>query len=65
MAAAPEIRVDVTPDATRLHALMVLIEKHAGAFRADLEKWMDGEGEPTGGVWPGGGDGGSGNARQG
>ena len=61
MATAPEIRVDITPAATRLHALMALIERHAGAFRADLEKWMD---EPAGGLWAGGGDGGSGNAQQ-
>ncbi len=40
MAALPEIRVDVTPDVTRLHALVALIERHAGAFRADLEEWM-------------------------
>ena len=51
MATLPEIRVDVTPDVARLHSLMALIEKHAGAFRADLEEWMrQGTQDEPGGV---------------
>jgi hypothetical protein len=35
--------IEVKVDVARLHALAALIEKHAGAFRADLEKLMAGE----------------------
>lgn len=37
------ITVDVAPDLERMHALAALVEKHVGAFRADLEKLMRGE----------------------
>ena len=43
----PEIKVPVTPDLARLHAFTVLVEKHAGAFRADLEKLMGHENPPA------------------
>ena len=49
MATLPEIRVNVSPDVTRLHSLLALIEKHAGALRADLEEWMAAVGD-SGGV---------------
>lgn len=38
--------ITVEPDVKRLHAFAALVEKHAGAFRADLEKLMRGEYEP-------------------
>ena len=51
MAVVPKIRIPVIPDLARLHALAVLVEKHAGAFRADLEKLMGQDSdEPAGGV---------------
>jgi len=51
MAAAPEIRIPVIPDLATLHALAVAAEKHAGAFRADLEQLMGQDSdEPAGGV---------------
>ena len=51
MAVLPEIRVDVTPDVTRLHSLVAIVEKHAGALRADLEEWMRQDaGNDAGGV---------------
>jgi hypothetical protein len=51
MAVVPKIRIPVMPDLARLHALAVLVEKHAGAFRADLEKLMgQGAEDETGGV---------------
>ena len=37
------VTVALAPDLERLHALAALVEKHAAAFRADLEKLMRGE----------------------
>ena len=51
MAEIREIKVPVTPDLRRLHALAALVEKHAGAFRADLERLMgQGTEDEAGGV---------------
>jgi hypothetical protein len=46
----PEIRQSITvePDVAKLHALAALVEKHAAAFRADLEALMGGEKEKAG-----------------
>lgn len=50
MAIIPGIRLPITPDLSKVHALVVLVEKHAGAFRADLEEMMGlgAEDEPGG-----------------
>ena len=40
MAGLPRIRIPVIPDLGKLYALVVLAEKHVGAFRADMEKLM-------------------------
>ena len=31
----------VIPDVTRLHAVAVVLEKHIGALRADLEQFLE------------------------
>lgn len=50
MAVIPGIRLPITPDLRKVHALVVLVEKHVSAFRADLEKMMGqgAEDEPGG-----------------
>jgi hypothetical protein len=48
MAVIPRLRIPVIPDLAKLYALVVLAEKHVGAFRADLERLMGAEDEPGG-----------------
>ena len=42
------VTVSVTPDLKRWHAVAALVEKHVGAFRADLETLMAREAEDEG-----------------
>jgi hypothetical protein len=47
MPAIGSAQVDVTVDARRMHAYATLVEKHAAAFRADLEKLMARDSTPA------------------
>ena len=38
VAVFPGIRIPMAPDLRKVHALVVLVEKHVSAFRADQEK---------------------------
>ena len=40
---APDIRIRVIPDVTRMIGLLAIIEEHASALRASLEEFSDRE----------------------